>query len=123
MEASTIPTPTPVATTPVATPTPAPAPAPAPVSTEPMIQSGAMDNSMMADGGSVNDGSVKSFLKNVNWLEVIITSLGLTALIYTIHYYRFKSKEDKMVNNELQRQIDELKLNLQSALKNKYKSI
>jgi hypothetical protein len=49
--------------------------------------------------------------------------LGLTALIYTIHYYRFKSKEDKMVNNELQRQIDELKLNLQSALKNKYKSI
>jgi len=120
MEAQTIPTPTPVATpTPIATPTPAPMP----VSNEPMIQSGAMDSSKMENGGSVNDDSVKSFIKNVYWLVVFITSLGLTALIYTIHYYRFKSKEDKMVNNELQRQIDELKLNLQSALKNKYKSI
>lgn len=123
MEASTIPTPapTPVAT-PVATPMPVATPTPPPMpSNEPMIQSGAMAS--MEEGGSVNDGSVKSFLKSVNWLEVIITSLGLTALIYTIHYYRFKSKEDKMVNNELQRQIDELKLNVQSALKNKYKSI
>jgi hypothetical protein len=113
------PSPAPVST-PVATPTPTPAPEP--MVAQPMVQSGAMP-STMESGGATDDGSVKSFLKNVNWLEVIITSLGLTALIYTIHYYRFKSKEDKMVNNELQRQIDELKLNLQSALKNKYKSI
>jgi superoxide dismutase len=67
MEAQTIPTPTPVATpTPIVTPTPAPMP----VSNEPMIQSGAMDSSKMADGGSVNDDSVKSFMKNVNWSVV-----------------------------------------------------
>jgi hypothetical protein len=118
------------ATSPIPTPTPAaPTVAPAPVveatpvaPMQPMVQQSALDSSMDS-GSSGSDGSVKAFLKNVNWLEVIITSLGLTALIYTIHYYRFKSKEDKMINNELQRQIDELKMNLQSAMKKKYKSI
>ncbi len=118
---TTIPTPAP--TTPAVAPTPAPAPMPevTPVA-QPMVQQNALDSSM-ENGGSVNDGSMKSFFKSLNWLEVIVTTLGLTALIYTIHYYRFKSKEDKMVNNELQRQIDEIKMNVQSALKNKYKSI
>ena len=112
-------------TTPIATPTTTPLPTPqAPIEAStpqaPMVN----QNPTMADGGSVpSEGGVKSFLKSLNWIEVGLTILGVTALIYTIHYYKFKSKEDKMVNNELQRQIDEIKMNLQSSLKSKYKSI
>lgn len=81
-------------------------------------------NVQLAEGGSTSsDGGANSFLKSLNWIEIGFTILGLTALIYTIHYYKFKSKEDKMVNNELQRQIDEIKMNLQTSLKGKYKSI
>lgn len=112
----TTPTPTP---TPMATPTPTPTIEPT-TPQVPMVN----QNSTMADGGSVSsNGGVKSFLKSLNWIEVGLTILGVTALIYTIHYYKFKSKEDKMVNNDLQRQIDEIKINLQSSLKSKYKRI
>jgi hypothetical protein len=117
-QTSAVPTPTP----PMATPTPISTPPieATPISTTPMTN----QNPTMADGGSVSsEGGIKSFLKSLNWIEVGLTILGVTALIYTIHYYKFKSKEDKMVNNELQRQIDEIKMNLQSSLKGKYKSI
>lgn len=110
-----VPTSTPVAT-PIPTPTPPPTPTPEVVTPTP--------TPMVAEsGGSVSEGGVKGFLKSLNWIEVGLTILGVTALLYTIHYYKFKSKEDKMVNNELQRQIDELKMNVQSSLKGKYKSI
>ena len=78
----------------------------------------------MAEGGNVSsDGGAGSFFKNLNWMEVIITTLGVTALFWTIHYYSYKSKEDKMVNNQIQRQIDEIKMNLMTLMKGKYKSI
>jgi len=119
METAPITTPTPAPA--VATPTPAPTPAPAPMVAEPMVQA---QPNMMESGGDVGgDGSVKSFFKSLNWIEVGLTILGVTALIYTIHYYRFKSKEDKLVNNDLQRQIDEIKMNLQSKMNGKYKTI
>ena len=111
-------------TTPIATPTPTPTPTP-PIEATPTPQAPMTNqNPTMADGGSVSsEGGIKSFFKSLNLIEVGLTILGVTALIYTIHYYKFKSKEDKMINNELQRQIDEIKINLQSSLKSKYKRI
>ena len=125
MEATPIPISTPApatATAPAITPTPTPAPAPAPMVAQPNVQ--------MADGGNISSDSsgssgsgVTGFLKDLNWLEVGFSILGVSALAYVIYYYRFKLQQDKLINNELQRQIDEIKMNLQSTLKGKYKSI
>jgi hypothetical protein len=104
-------TPTPQATTPtppVATPTPTPTPTDAPI---------------MAEGGTTSEGGWKGFFGRINWLETTFAVLGVTALTYMVWYYRFKAKQDKMINNELQRQIDEIKMNVQGAMKSKYKSI
>jgi len=123
MEASTINTPNVAPTSAVATPTPIVA-TPNVVEATPTPTPTPTPNVAMAEGGSVqSEGGVKSFFKSLNWIEVGLTILGVTALIYTIHYYKYKSKDDKMVNNELQRQIDEIKMNLQSSLKGKYKTI
>jgi hypothetical protein len=79
---------------------------------------------IMADGGEMdNGGGIKGFFKSLNWIEVGFSILGVAALTYVIHYYRFKLRQDKMINNELQRQIDEVKMNVQTAMKGKYKSI
>jgi hypothetical protein len=74
----------------------------------------------MEGGGSTSGGS---FASSLNWMEIGFSILGVAALTYVVYYYRFKLKQDKMINNELQRQIDELKMNLQSSMKEKYKSI
>jgi hypothetical protein len=83
--------------------------------------------SIMADGGMANDGGsgggIKSFFDSLNWMEVGFAILGVASLSYVIYYYRFKLQQDKMINNELQRQIDEIKMNVQSVLKEKYKKI
>ena len=114
---------TPIASTPataITTPAPAPAVAPTPAPAAPMVQA----QPTMADGGMTSDsGGSKNFFSSLNWMEVGFSILGVAALTYVIYYYRFKMKQDKMVNNELQRQIDELKMNLQSSMKGKYKSI
>lgn len=85
---------------------------------------------IMADGGTTIDsnsssggGSIKSFFDSLNWVEVGFAILGVASLSYVIYYYRFKLQQDKMINNELQRQIDEIKMNVQSVLKDKYKKI
>ena len=95
--------------TPVATAAPAPAPAtPAPAAA-PMV---ATPDAMMANGGETSTGGgVKDFFKSLNWVEVGISALAVAALTY------------KMINNDLQRQIDELKMNMQSAMKGRYKTI
>lgn len=83
-----------------------------------------VDMPIMADGGSVNEGGgVKGFFGSINWLEAGFAILGVASLTYVIYYYRFKLKQDKMINNELQRQIDEVKMNVQSSMKSAYKSI
>lgn len=108
-------TPAPVAATPpVSTP-------PVAEATPPMPQSPYEPAPIMQDGGAV--GSKKGFFNQVNWIEAGFAILGVTALLYTIHYYRFRAKQDKMVNNELQRQIDEIKMNVQGSMKGKYKTI
>ena len=118
MEATTTPTPE-ITTTAVATPTPATAPSPTPTpSPAPMVQSAPI----MQEGGDISSGDTKSFFKSLNWLEVGFSVLGVAGLAFVIYYYRFKLKQDKMVNNELQRQIDEIKMNVQGLMKGKYKT-
>lgn len=104
------------ATAPAITPTPSPAPIP--MVSQPNVQ--------MAEGGNIvseTSSGVKGFFNDLNWMEVGFSILGVSALVYVIYYYRFKLQQDKLINNELQRQIDEIKMNLQSNLKGKYKNI
>jgi hypothetical protein len=75
----------------------------------------------MKEGGIINDA--KSFFKSISALEVIMTTLGIVAMAVLIDYYRFKRKEDKLANDDMQRQVDELKMNVQSAMKGKYQSV
>lgn len=117
---------TPIApTTPIAPATaPTSAPAPMPTASTPTP----MPNVVMADGGNTdsasNDsGSGKSFWKSLNILEIGFSILGVASLSYVIYYYQFKLKQDKLINNELQRQIDEIKMNMQTNMKGKYKTI
>ena len=81
------------------------------------------DGGTTIDSGSSSGGGIKSFFDSLNWVEVGFAILGVASLSYVIYYYRFKLQQDKMINNELQRQIDEIKINVQSVLKDKYKKI
>jgi hypothetical protein len=112
---------TPIApTTPIA---PAPTPAPAPMPTAPA--STPMPNVVMGEGGNTegSDSSGKSFWKSLNLFEIGFSILGVASLSYVIYYYQFKLKQDKLINNELQRQIDEIKMNMQTNMKGKYKTM
>jgi hypothetical protein len=115
--------------TPIATPTapttpiaPAIAPTPAPMPTAP--NPAPMPNVVMGEGGSTEgrDGG-GSFWKSLNLFEIGFSILGVASLSYVIYYYQFKLKQDKLINNELQRQIDELKMNMQTNMKGKYKTL
>ena len=109
-------------TTPIASaPTPAPAPMPTPT---PMPST--TPNVVMGEGGSTeggDNGGSKSFWKSLNLIEIGFSILGVASLSYVIYYYQFKLKQDKLINNELQRQIDEIKMNMQTNMKGKYKTI
>lgn len=123
MEATPIATPTPT-TAPAQAPAPAPAPTPAPTPA-PMPQVAESNVPMMADGGQTSSSS-GSFFKSLNWIEVGFAILGVYAISGAIMYYRYKIKQDKLINNDLQRQIDELKMNVQtglSAKNTKYKTL
>jgi hypothetical protein len=96
------------------------APTPAPTPTPPVAAPVVVDTPIMQDGGSVSSNK-DGFFNSLNWMEVGFAVLGVTALLYATNYYRFKVKQDKMVNNEMQRNIDELKMNLQGLMKGKYK--
>lgn len=109
------------ATTVSTTVAPASTPAPAPMVAQPMVAS--TPDPMMENGGATKSGGVGDFFKSLNWVEVGISILAVASLTYLIYYHRFKLKQDKMINNDLQRQIDELKMNMQSAMKGRYKSI
>jgi len=103
------------ATAPIPTPTPTPAPMPNVV----MGEGGSTEN---GDNGGGN-GNGKSFWKSLNILEIGFSILGVASLSYVIYYYQFKLKQDKLINNELQRQIDEIKMNMQTNMKGKYKTM
>ena len=97
-----------------------PAPAVAPTTPAPVAMTMENGGGMPSTSPSTNDGS---FFKSLNWLEVAFGILGVASLTYVIFYYRFKLKQDKLINNDLQRQIDEVKMNVQGLMKNKYKTI
>ncbi len=67
--------------------------------------------------------SFNDFIKSINWLEAGFAILGTIGLYYTIYYYRYKLKEDRVANSDTQRQIDEIKMNVQSAMKGKYQAL
>jgi hypothetical protein len=112
-----------VATAPV---TPTAPVAAAPIAAEvPLVANNAAANTSMAYGGetSSSGGGVKAFFQSLNWLEIGFSILGVATLSSVIYYYKYKLKQDKMINNELQRQIDEIKMNMQTAPKAKAKTI
>lgn len=77
----------------------------------------------MADGGSVRKSGLADFFSGWNWLEIGLMTLGVAGVFYTINYYRFRVKSDKTENADIQRQLDEVKMNVQSAMKGKYQQI
>jgi hypothetical protein len=80
----------------------------------------------MAEGGNVGSSSksgLADFFSGWNWLEIGLMTLGVAGVFYTINYYRFRVKSDKTENADIQRQLDEVKMNVQSAMKGKYQQI
>jgi len=92
-----------VSTTPAAAAAPiAPITAtPAPTYTAPTI----------SDGGGGGD-SFTDILKGLNWVEIGISLLGVTALVYTISYFRYNFKVVKPEIANMQNQIDDLTIKL-----------
>jgi len=98
--ATTIPQATPMQTS---TPAPATIDAPAP---QPQVS--------MPKAGM----TFKAFLSTVNWVEISFGIVGATALFYTIYYYRYKLQIDKLMTNNMQKQIDDLNVKLQDEINN-----
>ena len=62
-----------------------------------------------ASGGSE---SITDILKGLNWVEIGISLLGVTALVYTISYFRYNFKVVKPEIANMQNQIDDLTIKL-----------
>jgi hypothetical protein len=82
-----------------------------------------MVSTPVMESGGQTSSSDASFFKSINWLEVGFMILGSAALLYTIYYYKVQMEKTKLANNRLSKQIDEVKMNLQSQMKGKYKEI
>jgi hypothetical protein len=59
-----------------------------------------------SDGGGGD--SFTDILKGLNWVEIGISLLGVTALVYTISYFRYNFKIVKPEMANMQNQIDDL---------------
>ena len=97
----------PAAPTPVATPVAAPVAAPVQPMGEPT-----------SSGTSFGEA-----LKSFNWVEVGFGIVGAWALYATIYYYRNRLQIDKLMNNNMQKQIDDMKITLQDEINNKQQPI
>ena len=62
-----------------------------------------------------------SFISSLNWVEVSFGVVGAAALFYTIYYYRHKLQIDKLLNNNMQKQIDDLNMKMQDEINVKQK--
>jgi len=93
------------------------APTPIPVNTP-----ASTPTPIMANGGETSNSDA-SFFKSINWLQVGFMILGSAALLYVIYYYKIHMEKVKLENDRLGKQIDEVKMNLQSQMKGKYKEI
>jgi len=77
---------------------------------------------IMENGGQTSSSDT-SFFKNINWVEVGFMILGSAALLYTIFYYKVQMQKTQLENSRLSKQIDEVKMNVQTQMKGKYKEI
>lgn len=75
-------------------------PVPAPPMVQPQMPMPATQQSM-AGGGSLD-----SFFRGVNWVDVGILMLGTAALYYTIYYYRIKIKAQKRELADMSNKLD-----------------
>ncbi len=78
-------------------------------------------NPAFADGGAVAPAA--GFWKNLNWIEVGFMIFGSTALYFTINYYRQNAIAKRKEIAELQREVDEVKMNVQTNMKGAYKTL
>lgn len=63
-----------------------------------------------SDGGGGE--SITDILKGLNWVEIGISLLGVTALVYTISYFRYNFKIVKPEIANMQNKIDDLTIKL-----------
>jgi len=115
------------AATPVAAPVagagaamPTPPPAASPQYTPPPTPQTSMP--MMADGGSVEDGSgaankIKEFFSDINVLDVAISAFIVGGVLYAIHYYKFMIMMEKTGYSDLSTRIQRLESQLAAAKK------
>lgn len=107
--------------------------APAPVAAP--VQQASSGGAMPANGSTpmnppmgepaqnFGNGGVVGFFKSLNWVEVGFMILGSAALISTMYYYKVQINRNKLINERLQKQIDEVKMNVQTSMKKNYKEI
>lgn len=101
-----------VSSSPIPTPT-------TPTQSLPMAQN--MTN--MESGGATNVSSWNEFFKTLNLIEVGFLVLGATSLYFIIYYYNRRTMYEKNQLLDIQKQLDEIKMNLRSSMKEKYKTI
>jgi len=91
----------------VSTASAAPIAVAAPVTATPAPAYTAPTSSAGGGGESITD-----ILKGLNWVEIGISLLGVTALVYTISYFRYNFKVVKPEIANMQNQIDDLTIKL-----------
>ncbi|MFZ4600035.1 MAG: hypothetical protein ACOYNN_15460, partial [Terrimicrobiaceae bacterium] len=96
-----------VSSTPSSAPIAAPIAAAPPMTATPPPIYTAPTSSAGGGGDSFTD-----ILKGLNWVEIGISLLGVTALVYTISYFRYNFKVVKPEIANMQNQIDDLTIKL-----------
>jgi hypothetical protein len=79
----------------------------APVSAPTFADGGTTFTPEIPQSGKPSSGGLS--FKDFDWIAISFMFLGSLALFKTIQYYSYKLKADKLVNYDLQNQIDELR--------------
>lgn len=78
----------------------------------------------MESGGATNiTSSWNDFFKSLNVIEVGFMVLGVTSLYFIIYYYNRRTMYEKNQLTDIQKQLDEVKMNLRNQLQEKYKTV
>jgi hypothetical protein len=77
----------------------------------------------MESGGIANNSSWNEYLKSLNAIEIGFLILGATSLYFIIYYYNRRTVFEKNQLLDIQKEIDEIKMNLKNSMKDKYKNI
>lgn len=92
--------------------TPSAAPIAAPIAAAPITATPAPIYTAPTSSASGGSDSITDILKGLNWVEIGISLLGVTALVYTISYFRYNFKVVKPEIANMQNQIDDLTIKL-----------